>query len=68
MRAAQRRVYVWIWKAFSPQAFASASHLFFILFVYYVSQGIIEVESDNVFKLAANALQVSAFNSLINIH
>lgn len=41
---------------------------FFILFVYYVSQGIIEVESDNVFKLAANALQVSAFNSLVNMH
>lgn len=67
-RATQSRFYVWIWKAFSPQASTSESYLFFILFVYYVSQGIIEVESDNVFKLAANALQVSAFNSLVNMH
>lgn len=45
--------------------------IFLILFIFlifllilYVSQGVIEVESENVFKLAANALQVSAYNSM----
>lgn len=38
-----------------------ALYLCLILMHFYVSQGIIEVESENVFKLAASALQVSAF-------
>lgn len=60
-RATQRRFYVCISQAFPTWAAFSACYLSFILLIYHVSQGIIEVESENVFKLAANALQVSAF-------
>uniref|UniRef100_A0A7N6BGN5 FERM domain-containing protein n=1 Tax=Anabas testudineus TaxID=64144 RepID=A0A7N6BGN5_ANATE len=40
--------------------------LFFLNAKSAVYNGVIEVESENVFKLAANALQVCAFNSLIS--